>query len=60
MYIFSVEEAQNDLPRILDMVAQGKDVAIGGERPALLRRVKAVGNLSHDDPNPAVPSSSDM
>ncbi|MDR5838198.1 hypothetical protein [Caballeronia sp. LZ034LL] len=50
MYIFSVEEAQNDLPRILDMVAQGKDVAIGGARPALLLRVKAVGNLSHDDP----------
>ncbi|MDR5817463.1 hypothetical protein QCE62_28050 [Caballeronia sp. LZ033] len=45
MYIFSVEEAQNDLPRILDMVAQGKDVAIGGERPALLLKVRNVGNI---------------
>ncbi|SAK99335.1 hypothetical protein AWB76_07699 [Caballeronia temeraria] len=50
MYIFSVEEAQKDLPRILEMVAEGKDVAIGGDRPALLLGVRAVGNLSDGDP----------
>ena len=50
MYIFNVEEAQRDLPKILEMVAQGKDVAIGGEKPALLLRVRAVGNLSDGDP----------
>lgn len=50
MYIFSVEEAQKDLQKVLELVAQGKEVAIGGKHPALLRRVKAVGNLSHGDP----------
>jgi hypothetical protein len=50
VYIFSVEEAQKDLSKVLELVAQGKEVAIGGEHPALLRRVKAVGNLSHGDP----------
>ncbi|SAL68445.1 hypothetical protein AWB70_06745 [Caballeronia cordobensis] len=50
MYIFSVEEAQKDLPRILEMVAQGKDVAIGGERPVLLLKVRSVGNFNNDNP----------
>jgi len=50
VYIFSVEEAQKDLQKVLELVAQGKEVAIGGKHPALLRRVKAVGNLSHGDP----------
>ncbi|SAL87476.1 hypothetical protein AWB74_08130 [Caballeronia arvi] len=45
MYIFSVEEAQRDLPKILEMVAEGKDVAIGGERPVLLLKVRSVGNF---------------
>ena len=49
MYIFNVEEAQKDLPKILEMVAQGKDVAIGGDHPVVLHRVRAVGNLG-DDP----------
>ncbi|AQH00534.1 hypothetical protein A9R05_16260 [Burkholderia sp. KK1] len=31
-------------------MAEGKDVAIGGEHPALLSRVRAVGNLSGGDP----------
>jgi hypothetical protein len=46
MYIFSVEEAQKDLAKILEMVANGKDVAISGKHPALLHGVLAVGNLS--------------
>ena len=50
MYIFSVEEAQRDLPKVLALVAEGKEVAIGGEHPALLSRVRAVGNLSEGDP----------
>ena len=50
MYIFSVEEAQKDLPNILEMVAQGKDVAIGGDRPVLLLKVRTVVNLSNDHP----------
>ncbi|SAK73573.1 hypothetical protein AWB75_04037 [Caballeronia catudaia] len=50
MYIFSVEEAQRDLPKILEMVAQGKDVAIGGERPVLLLKVRSVGNFDNDNP----------
>ncbi|SAK69624.1 hypothetical protein AWB79_03719 [Caballeronia hypogeia] len=50
MYIFSVEEAQKDLPKVLALVAQGKEVAIGGEHPAVLNRVRGVGNLSEGDP----------
>jgi hypothetical protein len=50
MYIFSVEEAQQDLPKVLALVAEGKEVAIGGKHPALLSRVRAVGNLSEGDP----------
>lgn len=53
MYIFSVEEAQKDLPNILEMVAQGKDVAIGGDRPALLLKVKKVGNFVDENGNKA-------
>ncbi|MDR5735051.1 hypothetical protein QCE47_22295 [Caballeronia sp. LZ025] len=49
MYVFNVEEAQKDLPKILEMVAQGKDVAIGGDHPVVLHRVRALGNLG-DDP----------
>jgi hypothetical protein len=50
MYIFSVEEAQRDLAKVLALVAAGKEVAIGGEHPAILTRVRAVGNLSNGDP----------
>jgi hypothetical protein len=50
MYIFSVDEAQKDLPNILEMVAQGKDVAIAGERPVLLLKVKSVGNFANASP----------
>jgi hypothetical protein len=49
MYIFSVEDAQKDLPKVLALVAEGKEVAIGGEHPVLLSRVRAVGNLSGGD-----------
>ncbi|SAK69587.1 hypothetical protein AWB77_02861 [Caballeronia fortuita] len=50
MYIFSVEDAQKDLPKILEMVAHGKDVAIGGEQPVLLLKVRSVGNFDNDNP----------
>jgi hypothetical protein len=50
MYIFSVEEAQKNLPKVLELVAQGKDVAIDGEHPALLLKVKSVGNFANGNP----------
>jgi hypothetical protein len=50
MYIFSVEDAQRDLPRILEMVAEGKEVAIGGKHPALLRGVWSVANFGDGNP----------
>jgi hypothetical protein len=50
MYIFTPEEAQNDIFKILDMVAEGKDVAIGGKKPVILLRVRSVANLSKGNP----------
>ncbi|MFM0517068.1 MULTISPECIES: hypothetical protein [Caballeronia] len=50
MYIFSIEEAQKDLQKLLDLVADGKDVAIGGERPVLLLKVRSVKNFDNDQP----------
>ena len=50
MYIFSVEEAQRDLRKLLELVADGKDVAIGGERPVLLLKVRSVKNFDNDKP----------
>ncbi|BBU30119.1 hypothetical protein BTHE68_38530 [Burkholderia sp. THE68] len=51
MYIFSVEEAQKDLQKLLELVADGKDVAIGGERPVLLLKVRSVRNFDNDHPD---------
>jgi len=50
VYIFSIEEAQKDLQKLLDLVADGKDVAIGGERPVLLLKVRSVKNFDNDQP----------
>jgi hypothetical protein len=50
VYIFTIEEAQKDLQKLLDLVADGKDVAIGGERPVLLLKVRSVKNFDNDKP----------
>jgi hypothetical protein len=50
MYIFTPEQAQKDLPKVLELVAQGKDVGINGKHPVLLSRVRGVGNLTNGDP----------
>jgi hypothetical protein len=50
MYIFTVEEAQKDLAHVLDLVARGKDVAIGGDKPVILLRMKSVRNLKPGNP----------
>jgi hypothetical protein len=49
MYIFSVEEAQRDLQKVLELVAQGEDVAINGKYPTLLLKLHAVGNIVDKD-----------
>ncbi|BBP99277.1 hypothetical protein BSFA1_44060 [Burkholderia sp. SFA1] len=45
MHILSIDEAQQDLLKVLEMVAQGEDVAIGGKYPTLLLKVRSVGNI---------------
>lgn len=45
MHILTIQEAQKDLHKVLEMVAQGEDVAIGGEYPTLLLKVRSVGNF---------------
>lgn len=45
MEILSIESAQKDLEKVLERVARGDDVAIGGKYPTLLLKVRNVGNI---------------
>jgi hypothetical protein len=53
MQILSIEAAQKDLEKILEMVASGEDVAIGGKYPTLLLKVRSIGNIVDKDGNKA-------